>query len=76
MALYAATNMAPCPQEYEALVQEGFKREAAAMQELITQLEEEKKNRKRDTRISSALNILAPFLPGAAGKLFNKLRPM
>ncbi|XP_048813331.1 guanylate-binding protein 1-like isoform X2 [Lagopus muta] len=62
--------------EYEALVQEGFKREAAAMQELITQLEEEKKNRKRDTRISSALSILAAFLPGAAGKLFNKLRPM
>ncbi|XP_042747768.1 guanylate-binding protein 1-like [Lagopus leucura] len=62
--------------EYEALVQEGFKCEAAAMQELMTQLEKEKKNRKRDTWISSALNILAPFLPGVAGKLFNKLWPM
>ncbi|XP_052535287.1 guanylate-binding protein 1-like isoform X1 [Tympanuchus pallidicinctus] len=66
--------------EYEALVREGFKREAAAMQELITQLQKEKKNRERDTWISSALNVLsnvlAPFLPGVAGKLLNKLRRM
>ncbi|XP_021238072.1 guanylate-binding protein 1-like [Numida meleagris] len=57
--------------EYEALLQEGFRREAAAMQERITELELEKKKMEVGTWIGSALNLLssifAPLLYVVAG---------
>lgn len=72
-------TLLPVPQEYEAPLQEGFKHEAMQelITELITELQKENKNTEVGTRISSAMNVLssifAPFLPGLAGKLFNKL---